>query len=42
MIRPLVVFLLKRREVMKNFYLCKLCLIVFGALLAVQSVSAVN
>ena len=25
---------------MKKFYLCKLCLIVFGALLAVQSVSA--
>ena len=27
---------------MKKFYLCKLCLIVFGALLAVQSVSAGN
>jgi hypothetical protein len=27
---------------MKKFYLCKLCLIVFGALLAVQSVSAEN
>jgi hypothetical protein len=25
---------------MKKFYLCKLCLVVFGALLAVQSVSA--
>jgi len=25
---------------MNKFYLCKLCLIVFGALLAVQSVSA--
>ncbi len=37
MIRSLVVFLLKRREVMKKLYLCKLCLIVFGALLAVQS-----
>jgi dienelactone hydrolase len=27
---------------MKKFYLCKLCLIVFGALLAVQSVGAAN
>ena len=27
---------------MKKFYLCKLCLIVFGALLAVQSASAGN
>jgi len=27
---------------MKKFYLCKLCLFVFGALLAVQSVSAIN
>jgi hypothetical protein len=27
---------------MKKFYLCKLCLIVFGALLAVQSANAVD
>ena len=33
---------MKRCEAMKKVHLCNLCVIVFGALLAVQSVSAGN